>query len=164
MTIEGSAYEIASIYAPENVKTINDLIETGIKSGEKTGAWDAVLQAMRENSMAWEEACPPDQTGVHPGNRSSFGVGGADSQHLGFGILQVGWSWSKAKDATAIQSPPGSLTTEAAEYNKMLVDASDGLIPPLTLMRCLTIGGGHTNVFLRQCCGNVPNIMGKESP
>ena len=163
LTIEGTDYEVDGIYSQEVIKTIDELIAKGIKSGEKVGMWEQVIQDMYDGSIAWDESSQPDQTGVHPGNRSTFGVGGTESQHLGFAILSVGWSWNKCKDATAIQTPPIPLNVEAKAYNNMLVDMSDGLIPQLRLMRCLTIGGGHTNVWLRQCNGRVTCILGKDS-
>jgi hypothetical protein len=83
---------------------------------------------------------------VHPGNRTTFGVGGSESQHLGFGIHSVGFSWARCAGATATQTPPSPLNAQAKEYNDMLVDMSDGATPPLRLTRCLTIGGGHDNV------------------
>lgn len=118
---------------------------------------------MHGASIAWDESSPPDQTGVHPGNRSTFGVGGPESQHLGFGIRSVGSSWAKCADATAAQTPPGPLNTPAKDYNDMSIDMSDGAIPPLRLLRYLTIGGGHANVWLRQCNGKVKCILGKDS-
>ena len=162
LLIEGNQYDLADIYTPTVIKTIDELIAKGIKSGEKVGIWEQVLQNMYGASIAWDESSPPDQTGVHPGNRTTFGVGGTESQHLGFGILSIGFSWSRCSDATATQTPPSPLDAQAKEYNDMLIDMSDGLIPPLRLMRCLTIGGGHTNVWLRQCNGRVKCILGKE--
>ena len=163
LKIEGVDYEVDAIFADPIIRRIKELIAKGVESGEKVGMLEQMMSAMYSNSIAWEEWSPPDQTAVHPGNRSSFGVGGSESQHLGFDILSVGWSWSECKDATAIQTPPAPLNKEAKEYNDMLVDVNDGLIPPLRLMRCLTIAGGHTNVFLRQCNGKVACILGTDS-
>ena len=38
---------------------------------------------------------------------------------------------------------------DAVSFNQNLVDLSDGAIPPLTALRYLSVGGGHTNSFLR---------------
>ena len=164
ITIDGKEYDVPlECYSEQNVQTIAGLIATGVASGERVGILEQIIDVMYSCGMAWDEACPPDQAGVHPGNRSTFGVSGTDSQHLGFQILTVGWSWTKCKDATAIQAPPAPLNSAASTYNDMLADMSDGLIPPLKPIRCLTIAGGHTNVFLRQCNAMVRCISG-DSP
>ena len=163
LIIDNKHYELADIYSPKVVKDITELLDKGIKSGEKVGIWKQVIQEMYDASIAWDESSPPDQTGVHPVNRSTFGVGGSESQHLGFGIRSVGFSWAKCAGATATQTPPGPLSAPAKDYNDMSIDMSDGAIPPLRLLRCLTIGGGHANVWLRQCNGKAKCILGKDS-
>ena len=163
LDIDGNNYDIDPIFTDSVISHVNILIEKGISSGEKVGILRQIISYMYTHFVAWDESSQPDQTGVHPGNRSTFGVGGTDSQHLGFNILSVGFAWEECKDATAIQAPPAPLNKEAKDYNDMLVEVSDGLIPPLRLIRCLTIAGGHTNVFLRQVNGKATCILGKES-
>ena len=164
LEIDGSDYDVDSVFTDTAIANIRELIAKGLSSGQKVGILEQIMTTMYEHSICWDEWSPPEQTGVHPGNRSTFGVGGTDSQHLGFDILSVGWSWTECKDATAVQAPPApALNKESREYNDMLIDVNDGLIPALPLMRCLTIAGGHTNVFLRQVNGRVPCILGKSS-
>ena len=144
LDIDGNNYDIDPIFTDSVISHVNILIEKGISSGEKVGILRQIISYMYTHFVAWDESSQPDQTGVHPGNRSTFGVGGTDSQHLGFNILSVGFAWEECKDATAIQAPPAPLNKEAKDYNDMLVEVSDGLIPPLRLIRCLTIAGGGT--------------------
>jgi hypothetical protein len=163
LEIDGNIYDVDPIFTDPVISHTNSLIEKGISSGEKVGILRQIISYMYTHFVAWDESSQPDQTGVHPGNRSTFGVGGTDSQYLGFDIVSVGFAWEECKDATAIQAPRAPVNKEAKDYNDELVEISDGLIPPLRLMRCLTIAGGHTNVFLRQVNGEVTCIVGKES-
>ena len=153
--IEGNKYELCKEFSAQNVEVIAGLLAHGITSGQKVGVLEEIITAMYKFNMAWTESCTPEQAGVHPGNRSSFGVGGTEAQQLGFDILSVGWSWNKCSDAMAVHVPPAPLDVAGSAYNASLADVSDGLIPPTKIMRCLTVGGGHTNVFLRQCLAGV---------
>lgn len=87
--------------------------------------------------------------GVHPLNRSRLGVGGSEAHHHGAQILSTGWSWRRASDATAIEAPPPGQNHEALASNESLVRLSGGLLPPLVSLKLLSLGGGHTNSFLR---------------
>ena len=147
------------LFTAEVVSKVKALLQQGLSSGEKIGVWEQVLDECVKAGVAWDVHVPPNQTGVHPGNRSSFGVSGHDSQHLGFKILSVGWSWAKCTDATAVQAPPAPLDKQVRIYNDELVALSDGLLPPLKVLQALTIGGGHTNCFLRQVQAGVRCIL-----
>ena len=47
--------------------------------------------------------------------------------------------------------PPHPKDKEAVQSNTELVALSSGTIPPLAQLRLLSVGGGHTNTFLRAC-------------
>ena len=38
---------------------------------------------------------------------------------------------------------------EAVDFNNKLVEVADGLLPAVTSMKYISLGGGHTNSFLR---------------
>ena len=65
----------------------------------------------------------------------------------------------KAADATCTEVPPDS--AEAKRHNEENVTLSSGLIPPLLAMKCLSIGGGHTNTFLRQVLAGVRCVVAR---
>ena len=96
----------------------------------------------------WRSQVPPEMVGVHPGNRCGLGVGGAESHQHGAQILSAGFSTRKAADATAIEVGEWNRDGGVA-FNKSLSDISKEYIPPLSDCRLLSIGGSHTNTFLR---------------
>jgi len=88
-----------------------------------------------------------------------LGVGGSEAQCHGRDVLQEGWSWKKASDATAIEKPPPPFDKADVQFNNDIVDKSAGLIPPLTVFEIESIGGSHTNTFLRQVKNGVRCVV-----
>ena len=151
LVLAAAGFAVDPHFTEELVAKIDALLQQGVASGEITGAWEQICGVGKEGGVAWPGHVQPDHCGVHPANRSAFGVGGSESQHLGSRILKVGWSWNKCADSTCFQMPPHPLDAPGIAYNKSLVDLSDALIPPLQMLTHMSIGGGHTNTWLRQC-------------
>ena len=80
-----------------------------------------------------------------------MGVGGSEAHHHGAKILKAGFSKAKCNDVCAMEVPPHPKDKEAVQSNTELVALSSGTIPPLAQLRLLSVGGGHTNTFLRAC-------------
>ena len=118
-----------------------------------------ILDSLAAQDMSYVARVPPPNMGIHPDNRSKWGVSGTDAQTHGRDILDVGFSWKKAADATCTEVPPDS--AEAKRHNEENVTLSSGLIPPLLAMKCLSIGGGHTNTFLRQVLAGVRCVVAR---
>ena len=154
-------FGLAPMYTPEVIAKVQGLIDQG-NAGEKTGCWELILDYCTGHEIVWLAVVPPDQCGVHSANRCSFGVGGSESQHLGGKIISTGFSWKRCEGATAIQVPPSPLDKTEIEFNNQLVEISEDLIPSLKMLTQMSIGGGHTNTFLRQVNAGVrcvvPNI------
>ncbi|MDA8582877.1 hypothetical protein N9L68_01565 [bacterium] len=132
-------------------KKVQDLIETATKTLERTTAWEAIQQVLVEHMLALIAAqLPCDQVGVHPENRSRYGVGGTEAQKHGKDVLTEGFSWKKASDAACLDCPPPPLDAEHKAFNRSMCDQSQGIIPPLSVMTALSVGGSHTNTFCRQ--------------
>ncbi len=109
-------------------------------------------EALLAAGIAWYDDALPDHVGISVWNRSKCGVMGADVHAHGDEILDVGFSWLKAADATAFECPPEPWCAEAVTANTDIVEFSAGLIPPLAHLRLLSIGGGHTPTrFSGQC-------------
>jgi len=136
-------------YTVDVVTKVQALLDEGIASGERVAAWEEIQGVLVTAKLGWTAQMPPDFVGVHPCNRSYLGVGGSEAHFHGSQVLQAGFSWAKAADATAVETPPHPLDQEAVEENDKFVNLSDGLIPPLSQMKLMSIGGGHTNTFLR---------------
>lgn len=140
---------LEAMYTPQVLSSIRSLLQQAEVTGEKVAAWDNIVQALRDAKLAWTSQVPPDFVGVHPKNRCSLGVGGSEAHLHGAQILACGWSWRKASDATAVEAPPPGMNDEALKANEDWVRLSGGLIPPLTTLKLLSLGGAHTNTFLR---------------
>ena len=151
----------SSLYTPSYMQRIKELMQYALDSGELTGAWEQIVKESMKQGTAWIAQTHSDFVGVSPSNRSSFGVGAAESQLLGDRILSVGWSWSKCADSTMFNAPPHDYDgyKTAVQYNADLVKLADGLMPPLKALHGFSVGGGHTNTFLRQVNHEVRSIV-----
>ena len=94
--LAAAGFAVDPHFTEELVAKIDALLQQGVASGEKTGAWEQICGYGIGARVAWPGHVQPDHCGVHPANRSAFGVGGSESQHLGSRILKVGWSWNNA--------------------------------------------------------------------
>ena len=153
---------VAMAFTDDVVMKVKALLDEGSASGSRVAAWEQIQDALLKAGLGWTAQMPPDFVGVHPCNRSRLGVGGSEAHFHGAQILQAGFSWAKAADATAVEAPPYPHDMEAAAANDKFVSLSDGLIPPLSQMKLMSIGGGHTNTFLRAvkagCRSAVPSL------
>ena len=144
------------------IDKVGMLIKQGNNSGARVQAWEDILNVLQEHGLAWKGQYIPEHVGVHPQNRASLGVGGSEAHHHGAQILKAGFSWSKCSDVVAIESPPAPHDAEAVAANLQYEALSDGLIPPLHMLRLLSLGGGHTNTFLRAvkaCCRSAVPVL-----
>ena len=137
------------MYTQDVIQKVNDVLSRAASSGERVSGWEELKVVLKGAKLAWISQVAPDMVGVHPGNRSSLGVGASEAHHHGARIVQSGWSWSKASDVSALECPPPPYDRDAQQMNKLYVDMSEGGIPPLRLLKLLSIGGAHTNTFLR---------------
>jgi hypothetical protein len=151
-----------ALFTAELKAEVQKVLDTTGASGARVSGWEKIQSLLTTAKVAWTAQVPPEFVGVHPMNRSQLGVGGSEAHHHGAQILQAGWSWSKAADATAFEVPPAPHDEAAAQANNTYVSLADGLIPPLVQLKLLSVGGGHTNTFLRAvkagCRSAVPKI------
>ena len=139
----------ADIYTPQVVEHVSSVIEKANQTGCRVEAWDTIRQILVDAGIAWQAQVPPQHVGVHPENRSRLGVGGSEAHMHGHKIMQAGFSWTKCADVVAVECPPAPHDAEAKSSNDSYVQFSGGLIPPLQQLKLLSLGGGHTNTFLR---------------
>ena len=105
----------------------------------------------------------PARAGVSSKNRSRLGVVGSDSQVLGETILRHGWNDHRTEESSSFDIPPPPLDKEERDFNKMLFDLGDGLVPLLEDLEVITVGGSHTDTFLRQVIGEVRAVVAELS-
>ena len=129
------------------VVKVESIIGDGLRTGAIVSAWEEVKELLKANNLAWVQQVPPEHVGTHRQNRSGEGVGAIQAHSHGNDICQQGWSWQKASDAVAVEYINGD--SESDTFNTMLVELSDGMLPPLASLKLLTISASHTNAFLR---------------
>ena len=119
-------------------------------TGARVGAWDQIKHVLSEAKLGWLQQIEASFCGVHPQNRSQQGVGGSEAHNHGRDILKASFSWSRAADAVAVEMPPsGQRKIDAIVFNQTMSELSGGLVPPIEVLKVLSISGSHTNTFLR---------------
>ena len=88
-------------------------------------------------------------------------MGGSESQVHGDEVLHDGFSFKKSADATCIDTAPPLLNADALAFNHDLEERSQGLIPPLCHLKVESVGGSHTNTFLRQSKAGVKCVVAR---
>ena len=97
--------------------------------------------------------------------RSKLGVSGIAVHQHGAKILKAGWSAKKCSDVCAFEVDSSSdHSSSLASSNDQLVRLAGGLLPQLSGLRLVSVGGAHTNSFLRavkaRCPTPVPFLQG----
>ena len=133
------------LFNDDSVVKVQGLLDEAIAVGTFVSSWDQLQDALLEAQLAWKSRMPPDFVGVHKLNRCKFGLSGADVHTHGDEILQSGFSWRRASDATAVEIDPNDI--DAKSLNDKLANLSGGLIPTLRQLKLLSIGSSHTNSF-----------------
>ena len=111
--------------------------------------WEKFLDMITKHGLCERDVqIPPDCVAVHEKNRSGFGLSATNMNIHAENIINEGFSWKKASDVCAIRVSEKS-EKGAWAFNMMLVEHSQGLLPPLRLLRARSIGGTNTNGALR---------------
>ena len=129
-------------------KELDDFVSSMLADPERGGMhWEQFVDKLAEAGLCDRDVeCDPDFVAVHEKNRSRFGLGcGAMNIH-GAGIVAQGFSWKKSSDVMAIRFNGDSATWN---FNEQLVELSQGMLPPLRMIKLISIGGTNTNGFLR---------------
>ena len=145
---------------PDVVARVQKLLEQGNKGEQVVTKWEEIIVDLKNNDLVQRIQLRPDFVGIHSLNRSTFGIDGRSMNLHGGKIDKQGFSFKKAADATAVEPPidPKELATEI-DANASNVELSDGLLPALTAVKALSIGGANTNGFLRAVRGRAPTII-----
>ena len=129
-----------AVFTKGLLEQVHKLCDDAEATGARVAAWEAIQVIMLQHKIAWNAQVPPEFVGVHPLNRSGLGVSGADAHHHGGQILQAGFSWRKASDATAVECPPAPFHLQSVTENEKYSKLSNGLIPQLSQLKLLSLG------------------------
>ena len=115
-----------------------------------TNSLEEVVERLVKHGSADYEHIRCDYFGIHSMDRSTFGMDPYAMNSPADKIDLQGSSLKKCNDATAIEAP---IDTEEnrkdVKANERDVDCSNGLLPPLTGLHALSIGGASPNGMLR---------------
>ena len=138
-----------SKYPPALVEEVQSIIQKAGKQHVK--AFDAIVATLTSHGLAWKQQIVPKFVYLHPDNRSSFLVDPARVHKHGHEMVTAGFSPAKAADVLCVEMPPEShpACAEAKKANEELYVIADGLLPPVGDIKYVSLGGGHTNSFLR---------------
>ena len=150
-----------AVFSPALLEQVGKICDHAETTGARVAAWEEIQAIMLQHKIGWNAQVPPEFVGVHPSNRSGLGVSGPDAHHHGGQILQAGFSWRKASDATAVECPPAPFDLKAVTENEKYSKLSNGFIPPLSQLKLLSLGGAHTNAFLRAVKANCKSAVPK---
>ena len=103
--------------------------------------WEAIANYLTVENLAWRIRLRPDHVGIHPENRGRFGIDPTGAHLHGVQIVHQGWSWSKCADVAATEVKDPDSVPDAVAMNNSTVDMANGLLPPLTSLKALSIGG-----------------------
>ncbi len=136
---------LASV-APIINKMIEDYDGTESKQYQKKAHADNVINLLLDSGLAEKRVVKLVKCGVHPENRSTFGLDTKDVHELQMYIIKSGWSWSECNRAWAIEASPGEQGKRQFEFQQMLAAASDGQLPTMepTNLEILTFACSHT--------------------
>ena len=142
------------------VRELQAHIDMAERTGERTTAWEFIQERLLERGIAQKNLQASSEfVGVSTFNRSKFGVGGIEAQVHGSDILQQGTATHRHRAPFAHMSPPPPHDEEARKRNRYLEERSTGLVPPLVDLKYESIGGSHTNTFVRQVNGGVRAVV-----
>ncbi|CAK0827156.1 unnamed protein product, partial [Prorocentrum cordatum] len=134
-------------------------IEESNSSGRLASGWDQLKEFLLAEGLAYYQQVPPNQMGIDIRNRSGSLVNPARARNLGAKICAQGFVLAKTAAAAAFEAPQGAQLEETAMANDPLSRLSGGRCPPLDSLRYTSVGGSHTNVFLRCVLAKAPTTV-----
>ena len=124
------------------------LLECPQDHGGVVAAAQCIIARLKDQGLAQEAVLRPSEMGVHPANRSSYGINEEAVHTLGENILAIGWSQEKIQQPLCVEEDPVSPYIEP--YNVAVCSSSDKLAPVApNSVRAGSLTNGHTVLLLR---------------
>ena len=131
-------------------ESILQMIADSTSSGRLASGWEQMKKFLLGDELAYILQIPPPQMGTDVENRSGSLVNPTRAHNLGCKICKQGFVFTKTVGATAFEVVQhGNAYEEMLKANDRLARLSGGRCPPLGSLRYTSVGGSHTNVFLR---------------
>lgn len=107
-----------------------------------------IIARLKDQGLAQEQVLRPAEMGVHPANRSSYGINEEAVHTLGENIMAIGWSQEKIQQPLCVEEDPVSPYIEP--YNVAVCSSSEKLaaVSPNSV-RAGSLTNGHTVLLLR---------------
>ena len=147
---------------PKHVKELRGFISEANSNRRLVSGWEAAKKYMLQHGLSYMLQVPPQLIGISMVNRSGALANPAVAHWLGAKIAQQGFAFSKT-NPVAIEAPVDDVTSynAAVAANQRLCAISKGKCPPLEELKYLSVGAGHTNIFLRALRAKAPTLSKK---
>ena len=144
-----------------HVEAIDRLVRESSSTGRIVSGLESLTKYLLQHELAMHLTIPPQFVATSLQNRSGSLSNPGLAHLLGEKIIGHGFSFAKARDCVAVEAPPPTdpQYAVAVAKNERLTALSNGLCPPLQELKYLSIGGSHTNVFLRALCARAPSTV-----
>ena len=147
------------------VPWVNELLEkckedgTGMKA-----AFNAVRSKLLSLKLASEAMVGNKAILVHPDNRFGAGLDVSDVHCLLDLIVAAGWDHHEVGPSVCFELPQGTAGIDAVEFNKQLVEASDGFLAPISkeIVGFLSVSSSHTTAMLNALTECLPHFGAKK--
>ena len=132
---------------------------TGMKA-----AFSAVRNKLLSLKLASEGKVVNKAILVHPENRFGAGLDVSDVHCLLDLIVAAGWDSHAVGPSLCFELPQGAAGIDTIEFNKQLVEASDGFLAPISkeTVGFLSVSSSHTTAMLNAVTECLPHFGAKK--
>jgi hypothetical protein len=122
---------MADLFTDDIRRRVQDLVDQDVSCGPIT-IWKSIKAILVEASIAYEiDNVPPTVVLCHPHNRGKLGINPFTAHRTGARIISVGCDKDELDKAVSIEISPHADSKKAQlDFNKALVDRSQGLMAP----------------------------------
>ena len=133
--------------SPDVVEKVKAYIKQA-EDGGHVAAISILFTYLKSINLMYTQRVIPSLVHIHPDNRDGLGCYPTEVHGLLSDIGSSGWSWSEAK-AIATEVPHGD--TKVEEFNRKLIQSSQGMLPEVQpgTVKFASLSATHTNLVLR---------------
>lgn len=113
-----------------------------------------IVQRLVTSGLASKCTIAPSQLGIHPQNRSTYGVNEEEIHRLGSDIMDMGFSLEEIAQPWCVQEDPKDLYI--TKKNQELCNSSEVLAPITGPIVAGTLTNGHVTLLLRCLLAGMP--------
>ena len=149
----------------EFVPWVNELMEKCKEDGTgMIATFSAVRNKLLSLKLASEGKVGNKAILVHPENRFGAGLDVSDVHCLLDLIVAAGWDSHEVGPSVCFELPQGAAGIDTIEFNQQLVEASDGVLAPISkeIVGFLSVSSSHTTAMLNALTECLPHFGAKK--